>query len=98
LADENIQVSSIHPIGTRTEFFNVVRQRSSVAGRAYNTPTSMTHTPQRVARAIVRCLQRPSAEIWPSRSARFALAVATAFPGVSAWAMRRRHRSRHPEV
>lgn len=95
LADENIAVTSVHPIGTRTDFFNEVQQRSHLDGHAYNTPTSLAQSPQRVARAIVRSLLRPCPEVWPCRSARFGLAVTTAFPQVSAWAMRRLQRRRY---
>lgn len=94
LADEGIAVSSVHPIGTRSEFFEVVGQRSPVNGPPDNTPPRLAQTPQHVARAVVRCLRRPRAEVWPCRSARFGLALMTALPEVSAWAMRRLQRRR----
>jgi NAD(P)-dependent dehydrogenase (short-subunit alcohol dehydrogenase family) len=40
-------------------------------------------SPEKVARAIVRCLKHPRGEIWTSTPARLGLALATAFPGVA---------------
>ncbi len=88
VADEGIVVSSIHPIGTRTDLF----LRADGSTRSLHTPASLMHPPERVGRAVVRCLRRPRAEVWPSGVTRWGLAVCTALPGVSAWAMRRLHR------
>ncbi len=90
-----IDVSTIHPIGTRTEFFDLARERTSdpdavAASEAGNKP----HTPEKVARAIVRCLRRPRPEVWPSPLIRYVLAVCTAFPSVGAWLLRRIERRR----
>ncbi len=90
LTDENIQVSTVHPIGTETEFFDVVRRRSpdGHTDLELNTPAVLAHSADRVARAVVRCLRRPRPEVWPSIGARYGLAFTTAAPRVSAWAMR----------
>lgn len=101
LAGENILVTSVHPIGTATEFSEVVRRTSGVsAGTGHNgtpsrnTPARLVHRPERVARAVVGCLRRPKAEVWPSVGARWGLALTTALPGLGAWAMRRLVRRR----
>lgn len=98
LARENIHVSSVHPIGTDTEFFDVVERVSELGDPPpSNTPAWLVQSPERVARAILRCLRRPKAEVWPSVGARWGLALTTALPGVGAWAMHRlvrRHRLR----
>ena len=39
--------------------------------------------PQRVARAIVKCLRRPKGEVWTSLPARLAFAAGVAFPGAT---------------
>ncbi len=90
-----IDVSTIHPIGTRTEFFDLARERTSdpdavAASEAGNKP----HTPEKVARAIVRCLRRPRPEVWPSPLTRYVLAACTAFPRLGAWLLRRIERQR----
>ena len=90
LADEGFAVTSIHPIGTRTEFFDQAADRSG--GRTLNTPDSMMQSTEHVARRIVDALERPKPEVWPSRPARFALAAATAFPRLTALGLRRFHR------
>ena len=84
LARYNIEVSSVHPITTTTEFFEVSKQLS---GQADNTSTVPDHaskmfvqTPERVARAIVRCLRKPRPEVWTSHIVRSVAGVMTAFP------------------
>ena len=90
LSGQPIFVSSVHPIGTATEFFDVVRRLSPpAAGVSFNTPALLVHSAEKVARAVVRCLLRPRPEVWPSTGARLGLAMLTALPPVSAWAMRR---------
>ena len=93
LADQGIRVSSIHPIGTRTEFFDRAAERSGTPS-GHNTPRIFAHSPRRVARHIVRCLRRPRPEVWPSTATRLALALGTASPRLGALFMRsiyRRH-------
>ncbi len=84
LARYNIEVSSVHPITTTTEFFEVSNQLS---GKADNTSTVPDHaskmfvqTPETVARAIVRCLRKPRPEVWTSHIVRSVAGVMTAFP------------------
>ncbi|MEE9130652.1 MAG: SDR family oxidoreductase [Phycisphaerales bacterium] len=84
LARYNIEVSSVHPITTTTEFFEVSKQLS---GQANNTSTVPDHaskmfvqSPETVARAIVRCLRKPRPEVWTSHIVRSVAGVMTAFP------------------
>ncbi len=95
LAHAGVMVSSVHPIGTSSEFFKVAEDRSNHSRFSHNTPAALTQTPQQVARAIVRCLRRPIPEVWPSPMTRYGLALTTAMPRVSAWIMRRRANSRY---
>ena len=89
LADQHINVTTVHPIGTRTEFFDVVARQSACAGAGLNTPAAMTHGVERVARLVLRCLRRPKPELWPSATTRLGVALATAAPSLSAWLLRR---------
>ena len=100
-AKQGVYVSTVHPIGTRSAFFDVVKQESANAGDGLNTPTAMTHTVERVAASVVACIRRPRPEVWPSAATRFLVALATAVPSLGAWSLRqmlrRRYRKRRPE-
>lgn len=87
LADEGLSVTSVHPIGTKTEFM-------AVAGDAgnQNTPAALQQTPEHVAHRIVAALRRPRPEVWPSVITRVGLALGTLSPRFAAWAMRRHYR------
>lgn len=80
------RVSTVHPIGTKTSFFD------RAGATANNTPAGMMQPPDRVARAVVKCLRRPKPEVWPSTASRFGLALTTAFPGLAARLMHRHYR------
>ena len=91
LHHEKIYVTSVHPVGTRTEFFTTAaKQSNKPATKGTNTPTLLEQTPDHVAKKVVRALRRPRAEVWPLGIARFALGFATLFPGLTAWALRRK--------
>ena len=79
-----IHVSSVHPVTTRTEFFEVSAREAGlrhVSGSVPDHAPSMFVQPhQRVARGIVKCLRRPTPEVWTSWSVRMAAALLTAFP------------------
>ena len=84
LARYNIEVSSVHPITTTTEFFEVSNQLSGKADTTSNVPDHASkmfvQTPEKVARAIVKCLRRPRPEVWTSHIVRSVAGVMTAFP------------------
>lgn len=84
LARYNIEVSSVHPITTTTEFFEVSNQLSGKADKTSTVPDHASkmfvQTPERVARAIVRCLGKPRPEVWTSHIVRSVAGVMTAFP------------------
>lgn len=95
LADQGITVTSVHPVGTTTEFGERAREFSldkRAAERGSNTPKALTQTAEHVAERIVRCLRRPRPEVWPSPVSRYAVAAATASPRFAAWIMRRHMR------
>jgi hypothetical protein len=52
------------------------------------TPERFMQSPERVARAVVRCLRRPRGEVWTSTSTRLAFGLFTAFPGITDWVLR----------
>jgi len=95
LAREGIAVSTVHPIGTRTEFFDQAATRSESGSLAFPTPDAVRQPPEKVARAIVRRLRKPrGGEVWTSLGARTMFATANMLPGVTDGIMRRVVRKR----
>jgi len=83
LRDRGVFVSTVHPVGTRTAFFEEAARRSESprflrAGR----DGPFMQSPERVARAVVRCLERPRAEVWTSLAARLSLNLSAVAPGL----------------
>jgi short-subunit dehydrogenase len=90
----NIHVSTVHPIGTKTEFSSQVTVRTGVPGREATLPDTWKQSADYVAACIVRCLERPKGEVWPSVMARYVAALATAFPGLADAALNRKFAAR----
>ncbi len=70
LRGTGVHVSSVHPIGTRTEFFHRADGAPTIGDRATRPPSWLMQPPQRVARGVIRCLRRPRPEVWTSMSMR----------------------------
>jgi short-subunit dehydrogenase len=85
LKERGIEVSSVHPVTTTTEFFDIAAdtKRTGRPSVAEHAPKFMVQPPERVARAVIRCLGSPRPEVWTSFSARLGAAVFTAFPSVA---------------
>lgn len=92
LGPRGIRVSSVHPVTTRTEFFDVVKQRSGEAPTTdyaiHGMSRFFSQPPERVARAVARSLGTGRTEVWTSLSTRLAAGVITAFPGLFDLAVR----------
>ena len=81
LKAERIAVTSIHPVGTSSDFFTTAESVSrSRLPRRHGI--EVQQTPEHVAMRIVRAIERPAAEVWPYRLARPALSLATLFPSL----------------
>lgn len=83
LAGLGIDVSTVHPIGARTDFVDTAAQISGGHRSSLPPPRLFTQSPGRVARAVVSCLRRPRGEVWTSTTVRLAFALATAMPGLA---------------
>lgn len=95
LADQGVTVTSVHPVGTTTEFGEQARAQSTdkrAAEHGSNTPKALTQTAEHVANTIARALRKPKPEVWPSTLARYAAALGTASPRFAAYIMRRHMR------
>jgi short-subunit dehydrogenase len=90
LAPEGYSVTSVHPVGTATEFSEAAKRSGEPqsAGRI-KSPGWLEQSPEHVAKRIVKALRKPTAEVWPMRSARFIAALMTAFPGATAWGLKK---------
>ncbi|MCP4835385.1 MAG: SDR family oxidoreductase [Phycisphaera sp.] len=90
LSGTGIAVSSVHPVTTRTEFFDVAGRSSGdghgpalrADGTPLHAPRMFIQPPERVARAVVRCLRRPRAEVWTTVSGRLASGVFELVPPI----------------
>jgi short-subunit dehydrogenase len=92
LRPHHIEVASVHPITTSTEFFQVAARLSGDGEEAgklnHHTPRGFIQSPQKVARAIVRCLRRPRPEVWTSFPTRLGAALMTLSPRLADVVMR----------
>ncbi len=80
LEPEGIQVSSIYPIGTATEFHQVSARITGRPGAFRNTPSLFVQSARHVGRRIARCLERPVPEVWPSGLSRWLAALGVLSP------------------
>ncbi len=96
LAPDGIEVSSVHPITTTTEFFEVSQNLSGndgfKGGVPDHAPKLFIQPPERVARAIVKCLRKPHAEVWTSFIVRATAGMMTVFPSMFDALMRQQAR------
>jgi len=70
LRPHGIEVSSVHPVTTETEFFEQASVRSGRDVRSNvhdHSPRWLVQSPDVVAEAVVRCLRRPRSEVWTRR-------------------------------
>jgi short-subunit dehydrogenase len=81
LKPSKIAVTSVHPVGTETEFFDLAGKYGDAAvpppARGEIRQTSAT-----VARKMTAAIEKPRPEVWPLRSARFGISIATLMPGL----------------
>lgn len=91
LKSDRIFVTSVHPIGTTTEFSKVAREKANIKQTKANTPVAFRQTAEHVARCVVKNMKRkkPRPEVWPSGVMRFVLAWLVACPRVAAYGLTR---------
>ena len=80
LRPQRIAVTSVHPIGTDTEFGEAAAARAG-GGRIGRIRGEVRQSAALVARKMVRAIERPVAEVWPFAPSRWGLGVATLVPG-----------------
>jgi NADP-dependent 3-hydroxy acid dehydrogenase YdfG len=90
LKPDHIAVTSVHPVGTNTEFFDVAEKQTGMRRPA--TDTKIRQTASTVARKMMRAIERPRGEVWPLRAARWVLGLQTMMPGIADRVMAKYHR------
>jgi short-subunit dehydrogenase len=82
LRGTGVHASSVHPIGTATEFALVAERASQ--GRS-GGPVGPQQSALEVARAIVRCAKNPRPEVYPYPLARAVVWMNALAPGLADW-------------
>jgi short-subunit dehydrogenase len=88
LSEHKIAVTSVHPIMTKTDFGNIAESLGAIQ-LPKSSRDRMTQPVDHVARHIVRAIERPRAEVWPSRLSRWIVGLGTLAPRLVDRAMRR---------
>ncbi|MBL8747408.1 MAG: SDR family NAD(P)-dependent oxidoreductase [Phycisphaerae bacterium] len=89
LRAKGIRVSSVHPIGTSTEFFQTAQRLSGDQAILEHTPAFFTQSPEKVAKAVVKCLRSPRPEVWTSTFVRVGMALSGLVPRIADRAVHR---------
>lgn len=100
LRERGIFSTSVHPIGTRTEFFQQVRERAKGNKIMHYTPESSMQTPELVARKTLDALRAPRPEVWTGVqgwAVRIGMSLATMMPSTADRVMRRMVKARMNE-
>lgn len=89
LATQGIHVTTVHPVRTRTSFFETMQTRQGTPREeAKDRPGQPAEF---VARRVVSALRRPRPEVWMSEPARRGLLMAAQLPGLTQRILRARH-------
>ena len=74
-------MTSVHPVGTDTEFFGVAEAKTGVKRPV--SDREVRQTANTVSRKTVRAIVKPRAEVWPLRASRWVLNLQTFLPSVT---------------
>ena len=84
LAPSRIAVTSVHPVGTTTDFFTTAAALSQSHVAPHGNWLQSVDT---VAARMVRIIEKPRPELWPMPLARWALNLTTFMPGITDYFM-----------
>ncbi|MGQ0793679.1 MAG: SDR family NAD(P)-dependent oxidoreductase [Deltaproteobacteria bacterium] len=90
LASAGIHVSVVYPVLTRTEFFDVLKNKT---GKKYEPPNLFAQSARHVASAIVACAERPRAEVLPFPALRLLMMLNSIAPWVLDFILKRYYKS-----
>ncbi|MCI0454817.1 MAG: SDR family NAD(P)-dependent oxidoreductase [Candidatus Dadabacteria bacterium] len=91
LSGTKIKVSLVYPVTTKTEFFDVLKNKTE---QRFQPPEMFSQSAYQVARAIVKCAENPSPEVLPFPLARFLIVINAIAPGVLDYILRRYYKSK----
>lgn len=80
LAPARIAVTSVHPVGTTTDFFTTAAALSNTHVAPHGNWIQSVDT---VARKMARAIEKPRPELWPMPIARWGLNLTTFFPAIT---------------
>jgi short-subunit dehydrogenase len=86
LRSQQIAVTSVHPIMTKTEFGDVAEQQSDV--KIPRSKRAFHQTVEHVVRRMVKAIERPIPEVWPHRPTRIGILLAAMMPRVTDWTLK----------
>ena len=90
LKPRGIAVTSVHPIGTNTEFFGVAEGKTGM--RRPVTDARFRQSARTVARKMARAIEHPKIELWPLRPSRWLLNFQAFIPNIADRVMGRYYR------
>lgn len=80
LKPQKIAVTSVHPIGTDTDFFTTA---AGISGRRIPSRRgAKRQTAEHVAKSIIKAIEHPTPEVWPFAPMRWLLAINAVFPSI----------------
>ena len=82
LRAEQIAVTSVHPIGTETEFGDAAKKAGNNKVGIRQIAGEHRQTAETVAARMVKAIAKPRPEVWPFAPSRWAVSVGTLIPGV----------------
>jgi NADP-dependent 3-hydroxy acid dehydrogenase YdfG len=82
LRADRIAVTSVHPIGTETEFGDAARKAGSNNLGIRQISGEHRQSAETVANRMVKAIEKPRPEVWPFAPSRWAVSVGTLIPGV----------------
>ena len=82
LRADAIAVTSVHPIGTETEFGDAAKKAGNNKVGIRQIAGEHRQTAETVAARMVKAIAKPRPEVWPFAPSRWAVSVGTLIPGV----------------
>lgn len=91
LSNKRIAVTTVHPITTRTELFDLMKRKSGIQQLAHESPGWFTQSAESVGDRTLTCLRKPKAELWPGvrgQLVRLGMTLGSLLPGLTDRALR----------
>jgi len=82
LRADRIAVTSVHPIGTDTEFGDAARKAAGHDLAIKAIPGEHRQSAATVAQKMIHAIEKPRPEVWPFAPSKLAVSVGTLIPGI----------------